>query len=428
MTQVILINPPTFCIDDDRLEPQLGLLYIASVLKSKNIPVQIFEMTGCKNEYDLKKKLREIPEGDIFGFTVYCTNYRYAKQCADYIRSTRDKPYIVFGGPNPTALPEFTLQDSGCDCVITGEGEDAFAGFVRAVENNSGFPSIIHGTGRNDLDTYPLPAWDLVDLNTYTRMLEGQRVISILSSRGCKYHCAHCNSIIMGGGTKVRYRSAEKIVEEMNLLIAKGFRKFRFNDDNFTGNPDLPKLLSMIKCLGISFRIFARIEDLTEDTCQMLAESGCRHISVGLETLNPDNLRILGKLNQAGCEAEHVSNAKRSGMILRTYFMIGLPFDTDETVRRYFEEANRLPFDEFSLYPLIPYPGTRIANEPGKFGYEIVDRDFTRYIQIGKNKTTTYALRHKNFTERDVQHWYTYVEELFLSSGKRLQSQSTIAL
>jgi len=428
MSKVTLINPPSNCVDDDRLEPQLGLLYIASVLRENGIPVQIYEMTGCKTESEIDRKIENIPEGDIYGFTTYCTNYLHVKHCINYIRSKMKKALIVLGGPNPSAIPEFTLRDSKCDCVITGEGEDAFLYVVNAFLNKSDFTPIIGGIGRANIDTYPMPAWDLIDMNSYTRTLEGEWVVSIISSRGCKYNCAHCNSVVMGGGNKVRYRSAENVAEEIKFLKAKGFRKFRFNDDNFTGNPNLAELLSEIKNLDISYRIFARIEDLTENNCRLLAKSGCRHISVGLESLNPDNLRILGKHTQSGLEEEHLYNAKKCEMIIRVYFMLGLPYDSDETIIKYFEKASKLPFDEFSIYPLIPYPGTRIAKEPEKFGYEIIDKDFTHYIQIGKNKATTYALRHRNFIEHDVKRWYNYVEELLLSSNKLLQSQSKIAI
>lgn len=428
MAKVILINAPSNCVDDDRLEPPLGLLYIASVLRENDIPVQIYEATGCKTESQIETQIENIPEGNVYGFTVYCTNYLYVKRCINYIHSKTKKAFIVLGGPNPTALPEFTLNDSKCDCVITGEGEDAFLDVVNTFQYKFNILSIIKGGGRTNIDTYPIPAWDLVDINTYTRMLEGERVISIISSRGCKYDCAHCNSVVMGGSNKVRYRSAENVFNEIDYLKAKGFQKFRFNDDNFTGNPDLAKLLSRIRDLDVRYRVFVRIEGLTENNCRLLAESGCCHISVGLETLNPDNLRKLGKYTQAGLEERHLYNAKKYGITIRVYFMVGLPYDTDQTIKVYFEKASKLPFDEFSIYPLIPYPGTRISKEPEKFGYEIINKDFTHYVQIGKNKTTTYALRHKNFTEHDVKRWHSYVEGLLVSSNKLLQCQSKIAI
>ncbi|MFX0140426.1 MAG: B12-binding domain-containing radical SAM protein, partial [Candidatus Hodarchaeota archaeon] len=289
MVQIILINPPSKCVDDDHLEPQLGLLYLAALLRENGFPVQVYEMTGCKTEFQIERKIQNIPEADIYGITTYCTNYLYVKRCIRQIRLKMKNATIILGGPNPTAIPEFTLKNSKCDCVVTGEGEDAFLSIVKAFRQNCQIPSIVTGIGRSNIDTYPIPAWDLIDLNNYTRILEGERVVSIISSRGCKYNCAHCNSVVMGGGNRMRFRSSRNILEEINYLKTKGFTKFRFNDDNFTGNPNLTNLLSDLKNSNLSYRIFARIEDLSENNCYLLAESGCRHISIGLESLNPDN-------------------------------------------------------------------------------------------------------------------------------------------
>ncbi len=429
MYNVVLINPPSNCVEDDRLEPQLGLLYIAAVLRENGIPVQIYDMTGCKTESQVVAKIKNIPDGDIYGFTTYCTNYPYVKRCIDDIRSRANNTFIVLGGPNPTALPGFTLKDSQCDCVITGEGEDAFLSVVNALRNNREVPKIINGIGRVNIDTYPPPAWDLIDFDSYTRCLEGEKVISMISSRGCKYRCLHCNSVVMGGRNKtgVRYRSPGNILQELQFLKSDGFKKFRFNDDNFTGNPNLTELLSQISTLDINYRIFARIEDLTRDNCRLLKESGCRHISVGLESLSPDNLRSLGKYPQVGLEPTHLENVNNCGMTARVYFMIGLPFDNDETVEKYFQKAVQLPFQEYSLYPLIPYPGTGIRKNPGKYDYEIVDNDFTHYVQIGKGGSTCFALEHKNFTPGKVKEWYEMITKMLSDAGKKHTKESTVA-
>lgn len=420
--RIILINPPSEGVDDDRLEPQLGLLYIASVLREEGgHEVQIYEMTGCKNEGQVEDKIKNIPYGDVYGFTVYCTNYKFVKRCIRYIRRKHPRAYIILGGPNPTALPEFTLKDSGADFVIKGEGEDAFlhvvtslcAGYIPGIS----MPRIIEGWGRENLDDYPLPAWDLIDLNSFTRVLEGDRIISIISSRGCPNHCLHCNSIVMGAGKKIRYRSPENVVKEIKYLKALGYDKFRFSDDNFTIRPDLSNLLEKLREENIEYRIFARVTELNDEVCQQLSESGCRSIAVGLESLNPDNLRFLRKYGQAGKE-KNLWNAKKYGIPIRCYFIVGLPFDTDKTIKQYFEEAGDLPFDEWTCYPLIPYPGTEIYNHPERYGYEIVNNDFTKYFQIGQNKSTCYALNHTNFNERDVERWVNYVNELFESRGK----------
>jgi radical SAM superfamily enzyme YgiQ (UPF0313 family) len=427
MVDVILINPPSDCVDDDHLEPQLGLLYIASLLRENGIPVQIYEMTGCRTEEEVKRKIENIPEASIYGFTTYCTNYPYVKRCIDYIRLKTSNAFIVLGGPNPTALPGLTLKDIKCDCVITGEGEDAFLFAAETILNKHDLPKIIKGKGRANIDTYPTPAWDLIDLNSYTRTLEGEKAVSIISSRGCKYKCVHCNSVVMGGSNKVRYRTPGNIIKEVHYLRKKGLKKFRFNDDNFVGNPAITTLLSQLTDLDINYRIFARLEELNRKNCRLLEESGCRHISVGLETLNPDNLKVLGKYKQIGLEEKHLHNIKQYGMTVRVYFMIGLPFDNDETVPKYFEKACKLPFDEYSLYPLIPYPGTRIWNEPEKFDYEIIDKDFTHYVQIGKGGKTCFALQHKNFTVENVREWFKIVTEIMEAVGKKHARESVVA-
>ena len=425
--KVILINPPSDCVDDDHLEPPLGLLYIASALRGNGIGVMVYDMTGSSSQVEINEKVDAIPEGDIYGITCYCTNYHYVKDCIRHIRSFFSKSFIVLGGPNPSAIPEYTLEDSRCDCVITGEGEDAFLHVVGLHEDGLQIPPIIEGKGRDIIDTYATPAWDLVDIHHYSRVLNGGKTASVISSRGCSHKCAHCNSTVMGSGKKPRFRSPENLAGEIEYLKSMGFGCFRFNDDNFTGNPDLKPLLTVIKALNVRYRIFGRLEELTPDNCRLLAESGCLHISVGIESLNPDNLRILGKYDQYGHE-KNLFNARECGMIIRAFFIVGLPYDTRENIDYYFNAAARLPFDEFSIYPLIPYPGTRICRNPAKYGYEIIDRDFTHYVQIGRNKSTAFALRHKNFSEDDIREWHDEAEKIFLAAGKRLQAQSEIAL
>lgn len=436
--KICLINPPCTIIDDDNLEPSLGQLYIASVLRENGYEVQIYPMTGCKDENEVNEKIKQIPEADVYGITVYCTNYNNVKKIINHIRDEYENAFTILGGPNATALPEFTLKDSKCNFIIVGEGEDAFLYLTREIHSIhingelSDFidDKIIYGQGREDIDSYPMPAYDLIDFNDYTRVLDGERVVSIISSRGCDRNCTHCNSVIMGGGSrgkkKVRYRSPENVIKEITYLKYLGFKKYRFNDDIFTSNPALDWFLWELKELNIEYRIFARVEDLTEKNCRMLSESGCKHVSIGLESLNPENLKFLRKSSQIGKE-NNIDIAKKYGMMVRVYFILGLPADSNESVKEYMEKAAKLNFDEYALYPLIPYPGTAIWNEPEKYGYTIIDKDFTKYIQTGKNRSTCFVLDHKNFNHEDVERWVKYSMELLDNRGKIHNSKSVIA-
>ncbi len=381
--KICLINAPCTIIDDDNLEPPLGALYIAAVLKENNYDVQIYSMTGCKDDKEVNEKIKKIPQADVYGFTTYCTNYNNIKKCINHLWFKYPSSPIVLGGPNATALPEFTLEDANCDYLIVGEGEDAFLNLIKSLEKHEYIPPIIYGQGRENIDSYLMPAYDLINFDDYTRVLDGERVVSIISSRGCDRNCTHCNSVIMGGGSrgkkKVRYRSVENILKEIKYLQSLGFNKFRFNDDIFTSNPNLEEFCIELHKLNIEYRIFARVEDLTLDTCYLLAKSGCKHIAIGLESLNPNNLRFLRKQSQIGKEG-NIWNAEEFGIMIRAYFIVGLPYDTDENIKEYFDKVLELGIDEWTCYPLIPYPGTEIWKNPKKYGYEIIDKDFTKYI------------------------------------------------
>ena len=346
---IVLLQPPSDCVDDDCVEPPLGLLYIAATLKSKGFDaVSLVDLSGNPLLEDFSEIISNIPRAKIYGINCFSTNYQYVKQIVSSIKFRDPNAYIVLGGPHPTAMPEFTLTDTNVDAVVVGEAEDMFCTLVEKFRDGEKFSGVIQGCGRNDIDSYPFPARELVDFSTYSRKLCGEPVVSMISSRGCAHHCIYCNSVIMGGGSKnVRYRSPDNVINEIKTLRDR-FSNFRFNDDHFTGNLRLEELLEKLADLDIKFRIFARIQDLTQKICQLLKKAGCVHVSVGVESLNPENLAIIGKKNQIGHE-KNIEYAKAAGLSVRASFMVGLPFDTEENINRYFEEAGKLNIDEFAI-------------------------------------------------------------------------------
>jgi radical SAM superfamily enzyme YgiQ (UPF0313 family) len=427
--RILLIQPPSDLVDDDRVEPPLGLLYIAACLKQDlNNEVDLLDLSGSfigenKNFADV---LTSVPQADIYGISCLSTNYFYVKQIVQQIKKQFLQSIVVLGGPQPSALPEWTLKDSAADAVIVGEGEDAFNYLVEQIRFGYSFPKIIPGEGRAEIDSYPFPARELVDYSSYSRRLCKKPVVSLLSSRGCIHRCIYCNSVVMGGSNRrVRYRSVANILAEIEILKEK-FSYFRFNDDNFTGNRNLPELLNQLAKVNIQFRAFAHVRDLTFENCLLLKKAGCVHVSVGVESLNPQNLQIIGKKSLADC-LQNIKIAKEAGLVVRASFMVGLPFDTDANIQHFFSQATALGIVEYAVYPLIPYPGTLIWSHPDKLGYRIVDADFTKYIQMGKNRDACFALDHENFSAADVRRWKNQVEEIFAQSSIKHMSESKVA-
>ncbi|EKD49229.1 MAG: radical SAM protein [uncultured bacterium] len=424
--KVVLIQPPSNCVEDDRLEPPLGLLYIAAVLKKDTrLDVELHDMSGHRTETEIDAAIEKIPEADAYGISVVCSTHKYAARITKQARRLRPDAFIVAGGPNPSAVPERTLSDLDLDSVVVGEGEDVFYDLILQKFSGSGVFKIVNGVGRLDIDTYPFPARDLVDMSTYTKKLNDSPSVPMLSSRGCPNHCVHCNSVVMGGGSKgARYRSIDNLLAEIKQI--KPYTHIRFIDDNFTANPSIKELLKAISRVGVTFRVFGRLDDLDEELCGLLRDAGCVHISVGLESLNPDNLRVIGKAKLVG-KYDNIQMIKNYGLTVRASFMVGLPYDTDDNISYYFQQAAQLPFDEFEIYPLIPFPGTPLALHPEKFGYEITDSDFTDYVLVGKNRSTTFALTHKNFSTNQIKEWREKAGDLLKQGGKCYMRESKLA-
>lgn len=425
--RLVLVNPPALCVEDDRMEPPLGLLYIGAAAREAGFSnVMLDDMAGCRTQEEVSRNIDRVLPADVYGITAFCTTHENVRRVIARIRQQNPEAYVILGGPNPSAVPDFSLTDSGADVVIVGEGEDAMVRCLESYLTGPPIKGVLIGDGRTNIDSYPFPARDLADTASYSRRLLGQNVVSMIASRGCPHRCAYCNSQVMGGGAaRVRYRSPESVAGEVESLRNQ-YQCFRFNDDCLTEHPRLHELLDRLAGLDIRFRVFARVSHLTQRNCEALKKAGCVHVSLGLESLNPQNLKIIEKGRQAG-EEYRIGYAKDAGITVRAYFMVGLPFDTDETIQKYFRKAAHLAVDEFSVYPLIPYPGTRIANYPEDFGYTVVNPDFRDYVQIGLGGKTCFALRHENFGPEDVRRWKWQAEEILRNGGAGESRTSTIA-
>jgi radical SAM superfamily enzyme YgiQ (UPF0313 family) len=426
--RIALIKPPSQCVEDDHLEPPLGLLYLAGAARSRGFDrLELCDFGDCRSEPAMREKLAGLADCPVLAIQVYCTNHLPARRLVATLRQQRPGAYVILGGPNPSALPELSLADTGADAVVVGEGEDAFLECLESFRAGQPRRGIVAGRARPNPDDYPFPARDLADCRTYTRRLLGQPVLALLSSRGCPHRCVFCNSVVMGGGARrARFRSPDNVVAEVRTLRDR-YRCFRFNDDCFSSHPRLPELLERLAELDILFRAFARVEDLTPTTCAALRRAGCVHVAVGLESLDPANLRVLGKAKQAGHEG-NIRCAVDAGLTVRAYFMVGLPHDSDAGIETHFRTAAQLGLAEFSVYPLIPYPGTLIARHPERFGYTIVNPDFRDYIQIGTQRQACFALQHRNFGPADVARWRDRAEAILRSGGAAHSVESQLAV
>ncbi len=428
--KILLISAPCFLIEDDAPEQTLGLAYIAAYVRAFGYDVIVREFVGYSPE-DFEVAINDIEPADIYGISCFSTNVTNARRITAAIRSKKPNAYIVAGGVHATSVGAAALTQLLADCVVTGEGEQSFLEIIRAYERGeTPRDCVFEGKPIDNLDDLPFPERPAIAENRFTRVLEGQKVVSLLATRGCRFSCLHCNSIIFGGCSRVvRFRGIHNIIDEIKYLMDLGYTSFRFNDDSFTDHPYIDTLITELGNLHIKYRIFSRLDRLNAERIDSLKQSGCVMVSVGIESVNPDNLKFLRK---PPIQEEILQLTSAAKLTTRASFMVGLPFDCDETIKRDFTKAATLPFDEFAVYALIPYPGTPLWSEPAAYGYVILDSDYEGYVQLGINKRTAAVMSYHNaetgnsFTPEDVTRWVQTANDI-LSSSKRHMKDSGVS-
>lgn len=216
---------------------------------------------------------------------------------------------IVVGGNHATAWPERWLE-AGVDFVVTGEGEVPFR---MLIENLLGggpayeeIPSLHwqeHGQPRRsaaakieiDLNATPLPKWDGFDLRPYGMGLSRGQGATVEISRGCPHRCDFCN-INTFWNYKQRYKTVDRVMQELRALHSQGVREFIFTDDNFGGNErhTVALLETMTEQrLGMSFGCFLRGDTVYRNPgfAALAARAGMRFCMMGIESLDPTWLK-----------------------------------------------------------------------------------------------------------------------------------------
>ncbi len=230
---------------------------------------------------------------------------------------------IVFGGPHATVLPESCLRN-GADYVVLGEGEVTMLELVDALASGndvskvSGIAylrdNVLHRTAArgviSNLDDIPLPARDLLPMDKYRNSQARSRKQpshSLFTSRGCPGTCSFCNKMIFG--TKARYFSVERIVEEFFLLRDRyGAQDIAIYDDNFLADRKIAHAVcdALIRNkFDRTWSIEARIDSVDREILLHAKEAGCDFIAYGIESgsqkvLNSINKRITLDQNQTG--------------------------------------------------------------------------------------------------------------------------------
>jgi len=382
--------------------PPLGLAYIAAVLEREGHRVRVHDF-GLNPKAPLEEEIAAVQRfaPDLVGITAMTNTYHSAWETARLIKE-RIGCSIVIGGPHATVFPDRVVREPCFDYLVYGEGEETMLELVRLL-NSEGMRPPSEALTRikglcfthnghavcnparpliPDLDALPFPARHLFDLERYPLYASnGERMITILSSRGCPFNCSYCFKGIVG--RTYRQRSPENIVRELREIIDRyGVRNFYFIDDLFTLNMRrLEALLGRVleEGLDIRWQCLARVDRVTPEMLRLMHRAGCRQIHYGIESGNEEILRAIGKRITKEQVRRAVKWTMEAGIRAKGYFMLGLPGDTVRTMQQTIDFAVELDLDDAMFSLTTPFPGTRLWDElVSKYPGTEFDHDFSR--------------------------------------------------
>jgi len=275
------------------------------------------------------------------------------------------------------------------DMVCIGEGEDALLELVQSMEKGEKNTTIqniwIKENGRiikngprhlrEDLDAMPYPDLSIYDYPRYLK--HRNRIASIHAHRGCPYQCSYCinptfQKLYKGLGQFVRYRSADKIIDEMKKVVQDfSVREVNIFDDTFTLNKKGVKEFceKYKKEIGLPFNVNGRINNISEELLQDLSEAGCIRVLIGLESGDP---LIRNEVLKKNLTDEQIIDGckliKKYGIELYTFNMIGIPGETKQSIKKTIALNRRVRPNFLVASIFTAYKGTELYEKCKKEG------------------------------------------------------------
>jgi len=424
---ILLIKPPFFRLYDinaslNRLPLSLG--YLAANIR-KNLPswkVRIYNsdfstrdvhlgleyLTGkgfenfrdsMENEdsqiwREIREKIENI-NPSVVGITATSQTFAASCRIARIAKSINEDILVIVGGPHPSIFRKEVLKGEMIDVAVIQEGEETIVDVLKYVEGLQSISSI-KGIAYQDegvvfenpvrplidnIDSLPFPITTakqcLIDFEKYPL----QAFKYVLASRGCPFGCVFCDSKNVWS-RKVRTRSAKNVLEEIELIRDFGINYVHFVDDTFGVDKSFVRdlcgaLMDFRPALKWSCETHVTLVD--DETIRMMKAAGCRMIQLGVESGNNEILKFMRKGITIERAFEAAKIIKRHGLYLQTFFMVGFPDETEETLEETISAMKNIPTDQIIYSTFTPSIGVTSPHDGEEMTELSADFDATLY-------------------------------------------------
>ena len=389
----------------------VGLLYVAQSLRKIDVEVSILHL-GVATLADLRYDDYlfvgiNMMIGDVVGRGL---------EAAKLVKKFNPAIPIVLGGVYPSILPEQVLANPLIDIVVIGEGEETVKELASALKEKSDLANIKGLAYKADEKIVINAPRELINMETLGfdlpyellgKVFAKSSVMPVHTSRGCPYRCGFCYSP-MFNKRRYRYKSARRVVEEMEYLIAKyGIQNFNFDyEDEFFVNPDRAvEIFQTVlrRGLKIKWAAFCRFDSFCtayarfgDDFVKLLKDSGCFYLSFGAES---GSQKLLDEVVKKDIKIDQIYTTvdalKKHRIVHRITFITCLPGETAADLEDSFDVIDRISEDNrylvVGIFNLIPLPQTSIMELLRK-NYGFVPpstmEDWIDYLPVKRERVT----------------------------------------
>ena len=388
--KVLLINPPYPF--EESPTPPFGIISLAAYLEREGVEVAVEDYIVQPYSRERARQALNSIRPDVVGATAVTMNVKRALSILRDYKEENPEIVTVMGGPHVSFDAEAILTDHPfLDYIVRGEGEITFTETLRALGAGSSLEGIegislrLDGAVRHnparplipDINVLPYPARHLISLSRYRAL---GFPINMVTSRGCPNKCIFCVGSRMVG-RRVRYLDVSRVVDEFELLSTMRFRQINIVDDLFTANKNrCISICEEIMRRGIRHRwtAFARVDTVSRELLSAMKAAGCATLCFGIESGNQEILDLVKKNITLEKARAAVDLCNETGIEPMTSYILGLPGETPETVRKTMEFARSLS-PMYGYHILAPFPGTEVREKAAEYGMRILTDDWDLY-------------------------------------------------
>tara|TARA_E500000178_G_scaffold31477_1_gene28588 strand:+ start:14752 stop:16056 length:1305 start_codon:yes stop_codon:yes gene_type:complete len=393
--------------DPFKLQPYWELYY-SSILKKKlgeKTDIKIIDLRGkSKKNEEFNEIINELDEKDFYLYWIMKSgdaNEIYS--IVDLLKKKFPRSKHIAGGTHVDMLQDEC--EKIFDSIVVGPGENSF---LNAIQNASE-KKFLESYSKVDFADTPYPERDWLPYNSVIsknmfKQYGDYKATMVYFSRGCFYKCAYC---VYNVPNKLQAKSPKLIEDEINYLKTSYDVQAILLKDEIALNPNKKIFFPQMEAIGNS-NILWRGQTTSIGTYEQLKlakETGCLELSVGIETVDDNVMKMIDKTWQSEkIINQFIENAKKVGIKIKICLILGLPGEPKNIVDKTINFIEKQKPDYVSLSGFCPMPGSPIYQNPQKYDIEFIDKNWDKHAHLlfrfSNNESVGLPFRYKKQT-----HW-----------------------